>query len=47
MLDFLTIRLLKHGKAPDVKRLKQVRRMRWHTKRDDFICLAISLKVDR
>jgi hypothetical protein len=46
MLDFSTIRLLKHGKAPDVKRLKQVRRMRRHTKRDDLVLLAIFLKVD-
>jgi hypothetical protein len=47
MLDFSTICLLKHGKAPDIKRLKEMRRMRRHTERDDLVFLAIYLKISR
>ena len=46
MLYFSTISLFKQAKVPDVKRLEEMRRMRRHTKRDDLIFLAISLKVD-
>ncbi|KAJ0151444.1 hypothetical protein HZ326_6046 [Fusarium oxysporum f. sp. albedinis] len=46
-LDFSVICLLEHGKAPDIKRLKQMRRMRRHIKRDDLVLLTISLEVDR
>jgi hypothetical protein len=47
MLYFSAISLLKQAKAPDIERLKQMRRMRRHTKRDDLVFLAIPLKGDR
>ena len=47
MLYFSTICLFEHTKTPDVKKLKQMRRMRWHTERDNVALLAIHLKVGR
>jgi hypothetical protein len=47
MFGFSTISLLEHPKAPNIKRLKQMRRMGRHTQCDDLVLLAISLKVDR
>jgi hypothetical protein len=46
MLDFLPIGLLEQAEVPDIKRLKQMRRMRRHTERNNLVCLAIFLKVE-
>ena len=47
MLYFPTVGLFERPKAPDIKRLEQVGRMRRHTKRDDLVFLTIFLKVGR
>jgi hypothetical protein len=47
MLYFLAISLLKQAKAPDIERLKQIRRIRQHIKHNNLIFLAIPLKGNR
>jgi hypothetical protein len=47
MLDFSTICPLEQAKVPDVEGLKQMRRMRRHKERNNLVCLAIFLKLER
>ena len=47
MLDFSTICPLEQAKVPDIKGLKQMRRMRRHKERNNLVCLAIFLKLER
>lgn len=42
-----TVDLFERPKAPDIKMLEQMRRIRRHTKRDDAILLTVYLKVGR
>jgi hypothetical protein len=46
MLYLLTISLLKHYKAPNVKRLEQVRGIRRYIEGDNLIILIISFEFD-
>ncbi|EXL63612.1 hypothetical protein FOPG_20114 [Fusarium oxysporum f. sp. conglutinans race 2 54008] len=36
-----------HCKAPNIKRLEQMRRVSRHTERDNLIVLAVSLEIGR
>jgi hypothetical protein len=45
-LDLFSVRLFKRTKAPDIERLKDVRRMSRHTECNDVIVLAILLEFD-
>jgi hypothetical protein len=47
MLYLLTISLLKHCKAPNIKRLEQVRGISRHIECNNLVILTISLKFDR
>jgi hypothetical protein len=47
MLYLPTVGLLERSKAPDIKRLEQMRRMSRHTKRNDVVLFAIFFKFNR
>ena len=47
MLDSLAVGYLQRAKTTNIKRLKDVRRVGRHAKRDDVVLLAVELEVGR
>jgi hypothetical protein len=45
LLDLLAVRRFKGAKTPNIEWLKEMRRVRRHTKRNNPILLAVVLKI--